>query len=123
MNKKGRIYVNIYENNGRTIIVRSTIMNGDQKNYHDTQKCFSRKRKFDSKEENEEVEEEEKHRDAFHPYSPEANSVIRAVNGVSSKPSLDRDLYKRHVDSHVSVLFEVPEQLLQIVSAVTETTG
>lgn len=62
MNKKGRIYVNIYENNGRTIIVRSTIMNGDQKNYHDTQKCFSRKRKFDSKEENEEVEEEESRR-------------------------------------------------------------
>ncbi|CAO3694014.1 unnamed protein product [Rhizopus stolonifer] len=144
MNKKRRIYVDVHENNGGTIIVdmnEGTIVNGDQTNYHDTQKSFSRKREVnnevDNEEKNEGVEEEESRRkpstwqvwlkflkenNAFHSYSPEANSVIRARNRVFSKPFLDRDLYKRHIDDHAAVSFEVPEQLRQIVSEVTETT-
>ncbi|KAI8334043.1 hypothetical protein BD560DRAFT_414768 [Blakeslea trispora] len=33
----------------------------------------------------------------FHPYSPEANNIIRSGKGISPRPHLDRDIYERHI--------------------------
>ncbi|KAI9478737.1 MAG: hypothetical protein EXX96DRAFT_482828 [Benjaminiella poitrasii] len=144
-NKKRKIHVEVHRGtivNGDQIqynnIVRTTSCLIDFYN-------SSRKRKVEKEEaekEEDEKEEDEKeengkkpstwqdwlkflkeHRAAFHPYSPEANGIIRAGNGVSSKPYLDRNMYRRHVDVHEVKLNEVPEQLRKIVSEVTETDG
>lgn len=55
--------------------------------------------------------------------SPEANNIIRAGNGVPSKPYLDRGLYKRHVDSHSVQLFQIAKVFQQHTNEVTDSVS
>ncbi|KAG2236914.1 hypothetical protein INT48_001983, partial [Thamnidium elegans] len=60
----------------------------------------------------------EHHKSAFHPYSPEANNIIRAGNGISSKPYLDRNLYNRHLEGNNVQSFTIPDVFQQHIDSV-----
>ncbi|ORE08413.1 hypothetical protein BCV72DRAFT_225173 [Rhizopus microsporus var. microsporus] len=55
---------------------------------------------------------------AFHPFSPEANNIIRSGKGISSKPYLDKDLYARHLENHNHALHTIPEIFFKFIDAV-----
>ncbi|KAI8346388.1 hypothetical protein EDC96DRAFT_521552 [Choanephora cucurbitarum] len=45
----------------------------------------------------------------FHPYSPEANNIIRSGKGISPRPHLDRDIYERHMIKKITEEGLVPK--------------
>ncbi|KAI9263894.1 hypothetical protein EDC94DRAFT_583898 [Helicostylum pulchrum] len=62
----------------------------------------------------------EHHKSAFHPYSPKANNVIRAGNGVSSKPYLGNTLYTKHLEGRTVHGLDIPAMLKEHIDAVLE---
>ncbi|KAG0751708.1 hypothetical protein G6F24_014095 [Rhizopus arrhizus] len=59
----------------------------------------------------------EMHASAFHPYSPEANNIVRSGNGVSPKPYLDRDLYNKHMKARIIYTQPIPHVFHKYIDA------
>ncbi|KAG1468126.1 hypothetical protein G6F56_004025 [Rhizopus delemar] len=57
----------------------------------------------------------------FHPFSPEYHGIIRCGKGVSWRPSLDSDLYKRHVDLHDEISYPLSNTVADYVSFVVNS--
>ncbi|KAI8091742.1 hypothetical protein BDF21DRAFT_449119 [Thamnidium elegans] len=51
----------------------------------------------------------------FHPYSPEYHRVIRCGKTVSSRPSLDKELYDQHVSQHEEKEYSLPEVCMSYI--------
>ncbi|PHZ12770.1 uncharacterized protein RHIMIDRAFT_136848 [Rhizopus microsporus ATCC 52813] len=49
------------------------------------------------------------HADTFHPFSPEANNIIRSGNGISPNPNLDRDIYNKHMKNRIIKGNQMPQ--------------
>ncbi|KAG1167128.1 hypothetical protein G6F47_011510 [Rhizopus delemar] len=60
------------------------------------------------------------HKATFHPFSPEANNIIRSGKGVSSKPYLDKDLYTRHMENHSHALHTIPKAFFKFIDVVVD---
>ncbi|KAI8094450.1 hypothetical protein BDF21DRAFT_436294 [Thamnidium elegans] len=125
--KKRKIAVTI---NGTMNVDTFNSIIGDKVHYINTEN--SSKRKFEAEERKDEDDNENKepsiwkdwlnflehHKSAFHPYSPEANNIIRAGNGISSKPYLDRNLYNRHLEGNNVQSFTIPDVFQQHIDSV-----
>ncbi|KAG1449688.1 hypothetical protein G6F55_010053 [Rhizopus delemar] len=61
--------------------------------------------------------------DKFHPYSPESHSIIRCGKGISSRPNLDRGIYKRHVEGHVERKHPLPSEYVPYINSVIDSEG
>ncbi|KAI7900449.1 uncharacterized protein BX663DRAFT_517665 [Cokeromyces recurvatus] len=63
------------------------------------------------------------HESAFHPYSPEANNIIRSGNGVSPKPYLDRDLYNKHMKARAIDTQPIPHAFHKYIDAYIDSNN
>ncbi|KAI8097849.1 uncharacterized protein B0P05DRAFT_601512 [Gilbertella persicaria] len=61
------------------------------------------------------------HENAFHPYSPEANNIIRSGIGISPKPYLDRDIYRRHMQRRAEMPDSIPQAFHQYIDKYIES--
>ncbi|RCH88661.1 hypothetical protein CU098_005447, partial [Rhizopus stolonifer] len=58
------------------------------------------------------------HEATFHPYSPEANNIIRSGKGISPKPYLDRELYTKHMENCDETSDSIiPEAFIEFIDA------
>ncbi|KAG1332846.1 hypothetical protein G6F62_007045 [Rhizopus arrhizus] len=55
------------------------------------------------------------HAEVFHPYSLEANKIIRSGKGVSPKPYLDRVMYNKHMKSRDTKANAMPQSFHQYI--------
>ncbi|KAG1449113.1 hypothetical protein G6F46_001409 [Rhizopus delemar] len=53
--------------------------------------------------------------------SPEAHNIIRCGKGVSPRPSLDRSIYNKHLESHAVKEYPLPASCIKYIDAVIDS--
>lgn len=55
--------------------------------------------------------------------SPEAHNIIRCGKGVSPRPSLDRSIYNKHLESHAVKEYPLPASCIKYIDAVIDSVS
>ncbi|KAI9476597.1 MAG: hypothetical protein EXX96DRAFT_652202 [Benjaminiella poitrasii] len=64
----------------------------------------------------------EKNSTNFHPFSPEKHKIVRCGHGISPRPYLDPNLYKKHLKRHIVLRFPLHVECTTCIDAVLDST-